>query len=280
MYDSTYADRWKNISAREIGYVLFYFTPESAGVLIAVPHRDVEVYKGTIRELESRIQRLNNEDEIRNLMHARGFYNTTVRFSNGSVYIGEEGIRRVLERIELEGLTRGINNDHPIFDMIVQADGDEAIARGIKIAMLGAANTHAASRGRLRVLNTYLPPFLNVAGRLDMPSQSPQRSSNATVEDLTRRLLRSAAFNSLENLSYAYSYYADDILGLELRVSQDRRSATMRARLLQPSTSITKASSFNSAIYHDQVPDIQRIWFQYRNPSLEANGYQEPSTGP
>jgi hypothetical protein len=232
----------------------------------------------------------------------------------------------------------------------VQADGDEAIARGIEIAMLGAANTHAASwefnvfrnrcvkedgvwkvqdieitplmvadyyegwgRGGLRVPNTYLPPFLNVTGGLDMPSPSPQRSSNATVEDLTRRLLRSAAFDGSENLSHAYGYYADDILGPELGglfakqghklspfagffhtparitgamtasygtnrstlrtsvsyhwrpqpvilVSQDGRSATMRARLLQPSTSITKAGSFNSAIYHEQVVLEEGKW--------------------
>ncbi|KAH4057965.1 hypothetical protein HBH50_234210 [Parastagonospora nodorum] len=483
MYDGTYADGWKNVGSRGIGYVPFHFTPESAGVPMAVPHGDVEVYEGTIGELESRIQRLNDEDEVRNLVHARGFYvdrrmwgdvvdlhteNTTVRFGNGSVYMGKEGVMRVLEAMGPEGLTRGINNDHPIFDMIVQADGDEAIARGIEIEMLGAAKTHAASwefnvfrhrcvkengvwkvqdveitplivadyyegwgRGGLRVPNTYLPPFLNVTGKLDMPSPSPQHSSNATVEDLTRHLLRSAAFDGSENLSHAYGYYADDILGPELGglfakqghklspfagffhtparitgamtasygtnrstlrasvsyhwrpqpvilVSQDGRSATMRARLLQPSTSITKAGSFNSAIYHDQVvleegkwrlwsvtidefywqstswkegwvnpkprnssapnpepagwtkkyppdatlaevgerestfrggggtfiewPDIQRMWFQYRNPvsgrepewywpgcvpcqvrrewSLEANGYQEPSTGP
>jgi hypothetical protein len=36
-------------------------------------------------------------------------------------------------------------------------------------------------------------------------------------------------------------------------VSQDGRSATMRARLLQPWTSADKAGSFSSAMYHDQV---------------------------
>lgn len=483
MYDGTYAEGWKNVGAKGIGFVPFHFRPESAGVPIPRPDGDVEVYAGTVGELEDRIGRLNDEDEIRNLVHARGFYvdrrmwgnvvdlhaeNTTVRCGNGTVYTGKVGVREVLERMGPEGLTRGINNDHPIFDMIVQVDGDEAIARGIEIAMLGDANTHAASwdfnvfrhrcvkeddvwkiqdveitplmvadyykgwgRGGLRVPNTHLPPFLNVTGGLHLPSPGPHHSSNATVEDLTRRLRRSAAFDGSENLSHAYGYYADDILAHELGalfakqghklspfagffhaparitgamtasygtnrstlrasvsyhwrpqpvilVSQDGRSATMRARLLQPSTSIAKAGSFNSAIYHDQVvledgkwrlwsvtidefywqstswkegwanakprnasapnpepagwtkryppdatlkevgerestfrggggmfiewPDIQRMWFQYRNPvsgrepewywpgcvpcqvrrdwSLEANGYQEPSTGP
>jgi hypothetical protein len=161
-------------------------------------------------------------------------------------------------------------------------------------------------------------------------------------------------------------------------VSQDGRSATLRARLLQPSTSNSSAGYFNGAIYHDQMvledgrwklwsvtidefywqspswaggwasanprsanasnpspnslltkyppdvtlvdvgdreagfeggtgryiawPEIQRMWFAYRNPvsgrvpqyywpgcvpcqvrpelSLTANGYQEPPTGP
>jgi hypothetical protein len=36
-------------------------------------------------------------------------------------------------------------------------------------------------------------------------------------------------------------------------VSDDGRSATLRARRLQPSTSVNKSGSFNSAIYHDQV---------------------------
>lgn len=36
-------------------------------------------------------------------------------------------------------------------------------------------------------------------------------------------------------------------------VSDDGRSASLRARLIQPSTSMTKAGSFNGAIYHDQM---------------------------
>lgn len=163
-----------------------------------------------------------------------------------------------------------------------------------------------------------------------------------------------------------------------IQVSEDGRSATLRARLLQPSTSTFSAGSFNGAMYHDQMvledgrwklwsitidefywmspnwaggwaaanprsptapnpapstlitryppdvlltdvgdreagfqggngryiawPEIQRMWFAYRNPvtgrvpqyyspgcvpcqfkpsfSLTANGYQEPPSGP
>jgi hypothetical protein len=43
-------------------------------------------------------------------------------------------------------------------------------------------------------------------------------------------------------------------------VSEDGRSATSRTRLLQPSTSTTKAGSFNGAIYHDQMVLENGIW--------------------
>jgi hypothetical protein len=358
--------------------------------------------------------------------------------------------------------------------MIVQvhANGREATARGIEIAMLGDANTHAASwefnvfrnsfvkeagvwkvqHVRLTPLiiadyyrgwgsggsgtpNAYLPPFLNAADRLGTvwarSRNSTRSSANLTMADLGRRLRRSAAYDGSENQSHAYGYLLDDLQaaamgnlfakkghkaspfagffqtperisqaniasygsnhsGLRssisfhwrpqpvILVSEDGRSATVRARLLQPSTSVTKAGSLNSAMYHDQVvledgtwrlwsvtidefywqssswkegwanaqlrngtapkpepagwtkkyppditladvgerestfrggsgrfiewPEIQRMWFQYRNPvsgrkpqwyspgcvpcqvrrdwSLEANGYQEPNTGP
>jgi hypothetical protein len=52
-----------------------------------------------------------------------------------------------LERMGPESLTQGINNDRPIFDIIVKVAGNvrEAIARGIEVAMLGDANLGVAS---------------------------------------------------------------------------------------------------------------------------------------
>jgi len=43
-------------------------------------------------------------------------------------------------------------------------------------------------------------------------------------------------------------------------VSEDGRSATLRARLLQPSTSKDKAGAFNGAIYHDQMVLEEGKW--------------------
>jgi anti-sigma factor ChrR (cupin superfamily) len=105
---------------------------------------------------------MNEEDVVRNLMHAHGFYvdrrmwmdvvdlhieDTTVRVSNEIALTGKAGVRQLLDRMEPEGLTQGINNDHPIFDMIMEVagNGKEAIARGIEAAMLSDANLGVAS---------------------------------------------------------------------------------------------------------------------------------------
>jgi hypothetical protein len=485
MYKGTYEDGWKNVDGKGIPIVPYHFTAESSGLPVPVAEVDASPYNGTIFQLAVRIQSMNDEDEVRNLMHAHGYYvdrrmwtdvvdlhteNTTVRIANGTTYTGRTGVRRVLERMGPEGLTQGINNDHPIFDMMIKvhANGREAIARGIEIAMRGDANTHAASwefnvfRNRfvkdggvwkvehVRITplivadyykgwgsggwgapNTHVPPFLNVTTRLGTFGAGLRSSTNLTVNDLGRRLRRSAAYDGSENQSHAYGYLLDDLQAAEMGrlfakkghkaspfagffqtperiaqaniasygtnrsalrssisfhwrpqpvilVSEDGRSATVRARLLQPSTSVSRAGNLNSAMYHDQVvledgkwrlwsvtidefywqspswkegwanaqlrngtapkpepagwtkrfppdvtladvgerestfrggsgrfiewPEIQRMWFQYRNPvsgrepewyapgcvpcqvrkdwSLGANNYQEPDTGP
>jgi hypothetical protein len=478
LYEGTYEDGWRNVGLKGIPIVPYHFTAKSSGVPIQAANGG-DAYNGTMGELAARIERLNSEDEVRNLVHAHGYYvdrrmwsdvvdlhaHETTATVAGEVYRGKEGVRRVLERMGPEGLTQGINNDHPIFGLLVRVNGSEAMTRGMEIAMIGDANTGVArwefnvlrfgcvreegvwkvkdveitplvvadyyegwGNGGARPPNTYIPPFLEFED-----DYSPQAGSktNLTVEDLERRLRRSEDYDGSENQSHAYGYLLDDLQAVEMGalfakkghkaspfagffqtperitqaniasygnnrsalrsgvsfhwrpqpvilVSEDGRSATVRARLLQPSTSITKAGSFNSAMYHDQVvledgkwrlwsvtidefywqssswkegwanakpcngtapnpepagwtkkyppditladvgerestfrggsgryiewPEIQRMWFQYRNPvsgrvpewywpgcvpcqvrkdwSLEANGYEEPNTGP
>ena len=483
MYEGTYEDGWKNVDARGIPIIPYHFTANNSGLPIPPATEEPPPINCTIAQLEARINRLNDENAARNLMHAQGYYvdrrmwtdvvdlhtdNTSVKITNEAAYTGKVGVRKVLERMGPENLTQGINNDHPIFDMIVQVheNGREAIARGIEIAMLGDTNTREASwefnvfrnhlvkedgiwkvqnvgitplvvadyyqgwgSGGLKAPNTYIPPFTNVTHSPAGLRMRHSGSTNSTLEDLERRLRRSAAYDGAENQSHAYGYFLDDLQAAEMGalfakkghkaspfagffqtperitqanialygtnrsalrssisfhwrpqpvilVSDDGRSATVRARLLQPSTSISKDGSFNSAMYHDQVvledgkwrlwsvtidefywqssswkegwanakprngtapdpepagwtkryppditladvgerestfrggsgqfiewPEIQRMWFQYRNPvsgrtpewfwpgcvpcqvrrdwSLEANGYQEPAT--
>jgi hypothetical protein len=485
MYEGTHEDGWKNVGGKAIPIVPYHFTTDSSGLPIPPAKGKAPFYNGTIARLEARIQKLNDEDNLRNLMHAHGYYvdrrmwtevldfhteNTTVSF-NQTLYLGKPGLRRLLENMGPEGMTQGVNNDHPIFDLIIDVDanGREAIVRLIEVAMMGSANTHAASwkfnvyrnrfvkdrgvwkiqdgeitplieadyykgwgGGGQKLPNKFVPPFVNVTGALlELDASSFRGSVNATLQNLRRRLRRSAAYDGSENQSHAYGYFLDGLQAVKvgklfakkgheaspsagfyqtperitqanltsygtnrtalgssisfycriqpvILVSEDGRSATVRTRLLQASTSITQAGCFNSAMYHDQVvledgkwrlwsvtidefywqssswkdgwanaqlrngtapnpqpagwtkryppdltladvgerestfrggsghfvewPEIQRMWFQYRNPisgrkpewywpgcvprqarkdwSLEANGYQEPSTGP
>jgi hypothetical protein len=487
MYIGPYKEGWRNVDGKALPVVPYHFTPDGSGIPIPEPEGEPPTTEYTAEELEKRIQRLNDEDEVRNLMHAHGYYvdrrmwtdvvdlhtkNTTVTVRNARNYTGLSGTREALERMGPEGLTQGVNNDHPIFDMIVEINpnGREAIARGIEIAMLGNALNKTASwefnifrnhfvkertiwkvkdvditplivadyyqgwgNGGLKAPNTHIPPFLNItAPKYVSPLRAKFRRDNSTdTADLHRRLARSAAYDGAENQSNAYGYLLDDIdcakMGAlfakrghkaspfagffitperitqacftsygtnrsalrssisyhwrpqpVILVSDDGRSATLRARLLQPSTSTSRAGSFNNAIYHDQMvhedgkwrlwsvtidefywqsssweggwsaatprnasapnpggatwtkryppdisiegvgerestfrggsgkviewPDIQRMWFQYRNPvsgrvpewywpgcvpcrampdwALEKNGYQEPVDGP
>ena len=366
MYKGDYENGWRNVDGKGISIVPYHFTAEGSGLPIPPAVGDPEPYNGTIEQLGARIQRLNDEDDVRNLMHAHGYYvdrrmwsdvvdlhtaNTTVRIGNETTLRGKTGVRQFLKRMGPEGLTQGVNNDHPIFDMIVEVEenGREAIARGTEIAMLGDVNRQVASwefnvfrnrivkengvwkvqdivvapqivadyyigwgQGGLKPSDAVIPPFLNVTSS-PVAQGSTTCSTNVTVNALKRRLQRSAACDGTENLSHAYGYYADDILGEQLGelfaknghkaspfagffhtperitgamkasygtnrsalrssisfhwrlqpviiVSEDGRSASLRARLLQPSTSVNKAGSFNSAIYQDQIVSENGKW--------------------
>ncbi|KAF2026284.1 hypothetical protein EK21DRAFT_103356 [Setomelanomma holmii] len=379
--------------------VAYHFTADSSGLLIPPATDEAPTYNGTIAQLKAGIQRTNNEDEVRNLMHTHGYYvdrrmwmdalnlytnNTALRIANGTIYTGKAGVRKLLERMGPENLTLGINNDHLIFDMIVEVDpkGREVVTRGIEIAMLGDTNTRVASwefnvfrnrfvkegglwsvqdveitplvvadyykawgSGGIRAPNTYIPPFMNVTGQSTNLGRCLSSSANTTIDDLERRLRRSAAYDGAENQSHAYGYFLDDLQAAEMGalfakqghklspfagfyktpdritqaniasygtnqsalqssisfhwrpqpvnvVSQDGRSATLWARLLQPSTSINKAGSFNSAMYHDQVVlenGRWRLWsvtideFYWQSPSWKegwANAQLRNGTAP
>ncbi|KAJ4294421.1 hypothetical protein N0V90_008111 [Kalmusia sp. IMI 367209] len=359
LYEGTYEDGWKNVGGRGIPVIPYHFTPEGAGVPIPRQEGEAEKTNTTLAELDIRIRRLNDEDEVRNLMHAHGYYvdrrmwtdvvdlhtnKTKVTITGLGTFHGLTGARQALERMGPEGLTTGVNNDHPIFDTIVEVNpnGQRAVARGIEIAMRGNTNNHTASwefnvfrnnfvkeggvwkvqaiettplvvadyykgwgDGGLGEPNWYVPPWISVTN-FRAAGITSNSSSNATLADLERKLLRSAAYDGTENESHAYGYLLDDIdcarmgslfasrghksspfagffitperiknacfasygtnrsalrssISFHWRpqpvilVSNDGRSATLRARLLQPSTSVSKAGSLNSAIYHDQV---------------------------
>ncbi|KAH6663480.1 hypothetical protein B0J14DRAFT_256881 [Halenospora varia] len=483
LYAGPYVGGWRNVGG-DLPLVPYHFTPERTGVPVPEPVGEAPVTMASVEDLEKRVERMNDEDEVRNLQHAYGYYvdrrmwsdvvdlfvsNSTAKIDGLGTYAGSSGVRQAMEKRDgPEGLTQGFLNDRPIFDTIVEVlpGGQEAIARGLEVGMLGNANVHVGTwefsvfRNRFvkdngvwkmkelditplvaanystgwglsgqTQISKEAPPFLNITSRSSYTQEQNKSEKIIDLADLKRRLIRSAAFDGAENESAAYGYYLDDLQCNEMGaifaakghkaspfagwfqtpkgiadacyavwgnqpatrvrssisfhwrpqpvilISQDGRSATLRARLLQPSTSKTSAGSFNGAMYHDQVvledgkwklwsitidefywqskdwvggwaaaiprnssapnptgntkikpnvtlhdvgdreagfeggdgryiawPEIQRMWFAYRNPvsgrvpehywpgcvpchfktewNLTSNGYQEPLDGP
>ncbi|MET8370840.1 nuclear transport factor 2 family protein [Micromonospora profundi] len=363
-YAGAYATGWRNVGGA-LPIVPYHFTPDEAGVPIPPPTGAAPATTATVGELAARISRLNDEDAVRNLQHAYGYYvdrrmwsdvvdlfasDGTVRIDGVGSYQGSSGVRQAMERMGPENLSQGILNERPLFDTIVEVspNGQEAIARGIEFAMVGDANTRAASwefsvfrnsfvkdgglwklkdmaitplivatyadgwgNGGVAAPATVVPAFLDVAGRSAKPAGTAP--PNTDLADLKRRLDRSQAFDGAENVSLAYTAYLDDLRIVEMSqihaanghklspfagyfigperiaqagltvygsnpstmrnslsmhwrpqpvviVSEDGRSATLRARLLQPRTSINNPGTFNGAMYNDEFVLENGIW--------------------
>src|SRR5690606_4764181 len=98
---------------------------------------------------------MNNQNDIRNLQDAYGYYvdlrmwddvvdlfaDDGVIEIGGKVYKGKAGVRQAMELMGPQGLTHGILNDHPLFDVIVTIapGGQEGFARGTELGMIGDA---------------------------------------------------------------------------------------------------------------------------------------------
>lgn len=160
-YAGPYETGWRNVGG-PLPIVPYHFDPNSAGVPIPEPTGTAPRTRASAEELANRIERLNDEDSVRNLQHAYGYYvdrrmwsdvvdlfawDSKVVIDGVGVYRGSRGVRQAMERMGPENLTQGILNDHVIFDTIVdvKSNGREAVTRGIELGMIGDANTRAAS---------------------------------------------------------------------------------------------------------------------------------------
>jgi hypothetical protein len=156
-YEGDYAHGWTNVGQQDLPIVPFHFTVDETGVPIPAASGPAPRSGATLGELSVRIAALNDEDAVRNLQHAYGYYvdrkmwtdivdlfaaNGTVQIGSAGVARGRDGIRRALERMGPEGLSHGQLNDRPQFDTIVEIlpGGREAISRGIELGMLGEAD--------------------------------------------------------------------------------------------------------------------------------------------
>lgn len=158
-YEGSYADGWTNVGGKDLPIVPMHFTVDESGVPIPPAEGAAPRTRATAQELAARIARLNDEDAVRNVQNAYGYYvdrrmwsDVVDLFANGAAvhiagaadFAGRAGVRRAMERMGPEGLTHGQLNDRPIFDLIVDVlpGGYEAVTRGIEIGMLGDADKH------------------------------------------------------------------------------------------------------------------------------------------
>ena len=115
----------------------------------------------TLAALEQRIAVMNDEDKVRNLQNAYGYYmdrkmwddvtdlftaDGALSIANVGVYDGPKSIRRALERSGPAGLKHGQLNELMQLDMAVAIEpgGMEARARGLEFGMLGEADKGTA----------------------------------------------------------------------------------------------------------------------------------------
>lgn len=161
-FDGDHANGWTNVGRSDLPVVPFHFTVDEAGVPIpphdeAAPPTDLP-----LAILEDRIEVLVDENAVRNLQNAYGYYvdrrmwtdvidmfadDCVVHVEGGESFSGHDGLRRFLETMGPEGLAYGQLNDRPLFDTVVRTDPGRGIAvsRGIELGMLGDATSRSAA---------------------------------------------------------------------------------------------------------------------------------------
>ncbi|MEO5923563.1 MAG: nuclear transport factor 2 family protein [Bryobacteraceae bacterium] len=156
-YDGPYEVGWTNWGGGDLPVVPKHFDTETAGIPIPPAVGVAPVSKATLASLQKRIEILNDEDRVRNLQGAYGFYQDrkmwddvvdlfaqdgVVEVAGQGVWRGPAGVRRWLQTMGPAGLTHGQLNDRVQNDVTVTiaAGGNEAFARGIELGMLGEAD--------------------------------------------------------------------------------------------------------------------------------------------
>ncbi|KAK5655768.1 hypothetical protein OQA88_5306 [Cercophora sp. LCS_1] len=162
LFEGSYRTGWRNVGNNSLPIIPYHFTPDQAGIPIPTGQNISPASAAlTVDELKFRISRLNDEDDVRNLNHAAGHYvdrrmwpdvvdlfavNGTVAVDGRVSAPGAAGIQATLERMGPAGLTRGILNDHPIYQTTVEVSpsGLSATSRGLEIGMIGDSNAKTA----------------------------------------------------------------------------------------------------------------------------------------
>jgi hypothetical protein len=167
MFAGPYATGWRNIDEDQ-KIVPYHFTPDETGIPVpelpasAMPPVDPKMDPAaTLAGLEQRIAAMNDEDKVRNLQNAYGYYmdrkmwddvtdlftaDGALSIANVGVYDGPKSIRRALERSGPAGLRQGQLNELMQLDMalVIEPGGMEARSRGLEFGMLGEADKGTA----------------------------------------------------------------------------------------------------------------------------------------
>jgi hypothetical protein len=156
-FDGPYDTGWTNWGGGTLPVVPRRYTVDSAGIPIAPATGPAPRSSTTLDALQTRVDRLNDEDRVRNLQSAYGYYQDrkmwddvvdlfaddgVVEVGGQDVWRGKAGIRRWLDTMGPAGLRHGQLNDRVQFDVTVEIapGGNEAWARGIELGMLGEAD--------------------------------------------------------------------------------------------------------------------------------------------
>jgi hypothetical protein len=156
-FDGPYETGWTNWGGGDLPVVPRHYTIDSSGIPIPPAVGAAPASKATLAALQQRVDRLNDEDRVRNLQSAYGYYQDrkmwddvvdlfakdgVVEIGGLGIWRGPASIRRWFETMGPPGLKHGQLHDRVQFSVTVEVapGGNEAWARGIELGMLGEAD--------------------------------------------------------------------------------------------------------------------------------------------
>ena len=180
-FDGPYEKGWTNWGGGDLPIVPYHFDVREAGVPIPPATGAAPASQASLAALQAQVDRMNDEDRIRSLQSAYGYYQDrkmwddvvdlfaedgVVEIGGQGVWRGKAGVRRWLETMGPAGLTHGQLNDQVQFDTVVTVapGGNEAWARGIELGMLGEADQES---GWWQV-STFLNRFVKEDGKWEL----------------------------------------------------------------------------------------------------------------
>ncbi|MGX7893929.1 nuclear transport factor 2 family protein [Tsuneonella sp. HG222] len=156
-FDGAYETGWTNWGGGDLPVVPYHFSIDESGIPIPPAQGRAPKAGAGLAALQARVDAMAEEDRIRSLQSAYGYYQDrkmwddvvdlfaddgVVEVGGQGVWRGKDGIRRWLETMGPAGLTHGQLNDQVQLDttVTIAPGGNEAWAHGIELGMLGEAD--------------------------------------------------------------------------------------------------------------------------------------------